>query len=306
MNKLFLPLLGAVAVLACEPRDWGPDKLGLGKSNAEVEQLRTGREVYANYCAGCHGDKGDGNGPAARFLSPKPRDFRLGRIKFAAVASGEAPRDEDYIRIISHGLSGTSMPSFDLLSAREKSAVVAYVKSYYSGWKEDGQGGQISAGKDPWSDDPAAGRAEGRKVYHGLAKCWSCHPAYETPESIKQISVESSLPEPSLRENLYEGEVKDSQWGAPIKAPDFLIDRVKNGNDVNTIALVVASGVGGTAMPTWAGALEPEQIWGLAYYVQSIAALRATPKGKSLREELLRHPVPPAPADPEPSKEEVH
>jgi mono/diheme cytochrome c family protein len=283
--------ISALAVAACTPLDWGPDQLALGNTSAVVAQLRSGREVYANYCVGCHGEKGDGEGPAARFLDPKPRDFRLGRIKFAAVSSGEAPREEDYLRILQHGLAGTAMPSFELLPEREKLAVVAYVKSFYDGWDEDGEGGAISVGKDPFVGEEDAGREEGRKVYNGLANCWSCHPAYDLREDILNVNEGTDLPPPDLRPNLYVPEIKDSQWGAPIMPPDFLFDRMKNGIEIEDLARVIASGVGGTAMPTWAGALEPEQIWGLAYYVQSIALLRGTPAARELRLKLDNQPT---------------
>lgn len=276
-NTMYLRLAGVAIALAlggCESTDWGPDQLGRGHTSAAIDELKLGRQVYSNYCAGCHGENGDGNGPAAKFLNPKPRDFHAGRLKFAAVASGEAPRDEDYFRVISHGLSGTAMPAFKLLPERERAAVITYIKTFYEGWKEDGPGGGLTAGKDPWTEDIPAGIAEGKKVYHGLAKCWSCHPAYVSPEEIKKLTLESELPEPDLRPNLYSSEEKESQWGAPILPPDFLRERIKTGNELEDIARVIASGVGGTAMPTWAGTLEPEQLWGLAYYVRSLALQR--------------------------------
>jgi mono/diheme cytochrome c family protein len=31
--------------------------------------------IYSNLCASCHGAKGQGDGPAAAALNPKPRDF---------------------------------------------------------------------------------------------------------------------------------------------------------------------------------------------------------------------------------------
>jgi hypothetical protein len=40
---------------------------------------------------------------------------------------------------------------------------------------------------------------------------------------------------------------------------------------------VIQAGVGGTAMPTWAGALQPTELWGLAYYVRSRALTRRHP-----------------------------
>lgn len=36
---------------------------------------RSGKNVYESTCQFCHGVAGDGNGPAAFALNPKPRDF---------------------------------------------------------------------------------------------------------------------------------------------------------------------------------------------------------------------------------------
>ncbi len=275
----------------CKPQDWGPEKLGQGKSSRHLETLKRGRDVYASYCAGCHGEQGDGNGKAARFLDPKPRDFRTGRLKFAAVEAGQSPRDEDYLRIIDKGLSGTAMPQFNLLSLEDKRAVVAFIKSFYSDWDEDPPGAGVTAGQDPWVGEEADALVAGRDAYHGIAKCWSCHPAYETRKVIRAIHEENELPLPGLRPNLYASETKDSQWGVPIRAPDFLRDRIKTGFEVTDIARVIAAGVGGTAMPTWAGSLEEEQLWGLAYYINSLALMRGTPKGFELKKKLLQAPA---------------
>jgi len=281
-----------VLVVSCSGTDWGPAELGQGRTSQPLRQMQLGREVYATYCVGCHGEKGDGAGPAARFLNPKPRDLRLGRIKFATVASGEAPRDEDYNRIISNGLSGTAMPSFALLGDRERLAVISYIKTFNPGWQQELPGGALAIGKDPWADDPKGGIEKGKKLYHGLAKCWTCHPAYETPAEILRINAEAKLPAPDLRPNLYASELKESDWGAPIMPPDFLFDRMKNGTDEASLVQVIAAGVGGTAMPMWAGALDAEQLWGLAHYVRSLALLRATPEGKALQARLFAQPVP--------------
>lgn len=282
-----LLLLAPLGTIGCEADDWGPDELGHGQSNAEQKTLRTGKQLYTGYCAGCHGEKGDGNGPAAHFLEPKPRDFKVGRIKFAAVQGGEAPRDEDYMRILDHGLAGTAMPKFNLLAPHEKEAIIAYIKGFYPDWSEDPAGAPVTAGQDPFTDDKEGALEAGRNAYYGVAKCWSCHPAYETRERIVEIHTEQDLEAPGLRDNLYESEVRDSNWGAPIKAPDFLEDRIKTGFHVEPIARVVAAGVGGTAMPTWAGSLEPEQIWGIAYYVHEIALMRGTAEGRELKAKLL-------------------
>jgi mono/diheme cytochrome c family protein len=279
-------LLLLLCVAGCVGEDWGPAALGRGETSSTRRQLELGRNVYATYCAGCHGENGDGNGRAARFLNPKPRDFRLGRVKFASVASGDAPRDDDYQRIVRHGLSGTAMPSFALLSEQERAAVIAYLREFVPPPQRESAGAALSIGKDPWADQPERGIAEGRKVYHAFAKCWACHPAYATAPEIAKFNDDSKLPAAELRPNLYESETKDSQWGAPIRAPDFLYDRIKTGLEVANLATVINAGVGGTAMPTWSGALSPEQLWGIAHYVRSLGLLRGTPEAKTLQQQL--------------------
>jgi mono/diheme cytochrome c family protein len=45
---------------------------------------------------------------------------------------------------------------------------------------------------------------------------------------------------------------------------------LKSVGSLGDIYRVIAAGVGGTAMPTWDGALEPEKLWAMAIYVQSL------------------------------------
>jgi mono/diheme cytochrome c family protein len=116
--------------MGCAPEGWGPDALSRGSGTDDEETLVLGQQVYASYCSGCHGDNGDGEGPAARFLEPKPRDFRVGLLKFASVAAGQPPYDEDYLRTINNGLAGTAMPSFRFVSHEEKLALVRYLRTF--------------------------------------------------------------------------------------------------------------------------------------------------------------------------------
>ena len=39
------------------------------------EKSDNGKDLYSNNCQICHGMKGDGKGPAASALNPKPTDF---------------------------------------------------------------------------------------------------------------------------------------------------------------------------------------------------------------------------------------
>lgn len=83
--------------------------------------------LYRKHCIRCHGTSGDGRGPAARLLSPYPRDFRLGKFKFKTTPQGTKPTKEDLAKTLRHGIPGTSMPSFSLLRDQEIDALVDYV-----------------------------------------------------------------------------------------------------------------------------------------------------------------------------------
>ena len=62
----------------------------------EDGDLEEGRQVYNQVCVTCHGEKGDGKGPAGAALNPPPRDFRTGEFKYGG-------SDEDLFSIISDG-----------------------------------------------------------------------------------------------------------------------------------------------------------------------------------------------------------
>src|SRR5262245_64420086 len=112
-------------------------------------QLERGRLVYARRCAGCHGVKGDGNGPMATFLDPRPRDFRLGSFKFRTTPSGSLPTDGDLYRTVTRGVRWTAMPTWHELPKKERIAVVAFIKTLSSRWKDERPGPPATIGEPP-------------------------------------------------------------------------------------------------------------------------------------------------------------
>src|SRR5262245_19427242 len=80
-----------------------------GGKTVSPAQLQHGREQYTLYCRSCHGDKGDGRGPAGIGLRPPPRDFTKPVFKFGGVETGSLPPDTELERIIVAGLHGTAM-----------------------------------------------------------------------------------------------------------------------------------------------------------------------------------------------------
>jgi mono/diheme cytochrome c family protein len=71
------------------------------------ENIAKGKEIYMKRCWFCHGREGDGNGPVADYLHPRPRDFTIASYKFRTTQSGEVPLDEDLFRTITNGVQGT-------------------------------------------------------------------------------------------------------------------------------------------------------------------------------------------------------
>jgi mono/diheme cytochrome c family protein len=258
-----LVLLSALPLLGCAAESWSPDELTTGVSAKEAATLRRGRESYTRYCAGCHGDDGGGAGPAARFLDPKPRDLRKARIKFASVPSGSIPRDEDLDFVMVHGLTGTAMPAWPLLPQDERRDIIAYLKTFSDAWTKRPPGVPITIGQDPYRKDPAKGVELGERLYHAR-QCWTCHPGYVDEKKLVEYGAAQARPE------LSRSVLTDSQWGAKILPPDFTRDHLKSADDVNGLARVIASGVGGTAMPSWGTSLPPEEIWAIAHYVDSL------------------------------------
>ena len=91
--------------------------------------LRHGRKLYARHCQHCHGVSGDGDGTTAKYLNPRPRDYRLGVFKFKSTKRDDRPTRDDLTRVIAQGVPGTYMPAFvPMLKDAELAALVEYVR----------------------------------------------------------------------------------------------------------------------------------------------------------------------------------
>src|SRR6266516_8004506 len=78
-----------------------------------AQDATAGKVVYTNWCAGCHGDNGAGDGEGARHMIPPPRDFTGNALyQIRSTPSGQLPTDADLLRSIDEGLPGTAMPAW--------------------------------------------------------------------------------------------------------------------------------------------------------------------------------------------------
>ncbi len=258
----------------------------LGGQWITASQLNRGHDVYMNYCMQCHGIKGDGKGPASPGMVPPPRNFLSGLYKFANVGPGELPTDKDFERIIRFGLNGTHMLPWDM-SDKQIADVTQYIKSFALAWREKTAvaGTPVQVSEDPWGaqrKDEAA--MLGKKLYHGLSQCFSCHPSYASLDEIKEYSKEitgTALTElrPDSHLSIIQGTSYD---GHSVMPPDFTKHHLRSSRNVEGIYIRLVTGVNGTSMPAWRGmmsltgdTLEDEKnLWAVAYYVQSLADLK--------------------------------
>jgi copper(I)-binding protein len=101
---------------------------GVQRRIATDDDVAAGRELYlANGCASCHGALGHGDGPVAKTLNPRPRDFR-------DAAAFKLGRDASAIaQAIGGGIpGGGGMPPFPHLSRRERESLARYLISLRS------------------------------------------------------------------------------------------------------------------------------------------------------------------------------
>src|SRR5512133_941170 len=77
---------------------------------ASPARAARGKAVFDRYCISCHGVEGDGRGPTADWIQPRPRVLTSGVYKFRSTPSGTLPTDADLKRTITNGLHTTFMP----------------------------------------------------------------------------------------------------------------------------------------------------------------------------------------------------
>ena len=245
--------------------------------NVSASTLSSGRELFIQFCASCHGFDGAGYGRSAQHLRPPPRSFHQSTFKFTKVVSGYLPSDEALTTLVKRGLDGTPMMPW-ALSDTQLNEIIAYIKTLSpegTGWRDVYAeiGDPVDIGEDPYAADPAEGVARGEQVYHSI-QCYTCHPGYVTPSRLNEL-VEAD-PGTTYRDNLsYPAEAKVSGYevlGHPVKIlpPDFTFNTLRYSGTVREAAETVAAGIGGAGMPQWKDSIPDEDIWAIGHYVRHL------------------------------------
>jgi hypothetical protein len=216
--------------------------LGAWGTPPPAPQARPGWPIYERFCLACHGTRGDGHGPAAPFVWPAPRDFTRGELKWRSVPAGQSATTDDLRATIRLGAPGTSMPGFPSLTPAQLDDVIDVVRGF-GPTALAGAPTPIVLGPPP-PRDPARGA-----TLWTMKGCATCHGA------------------------------GDGRVAAGITAYDLaVLHRPREPGEAalrGAAAWSIATGLTGTTMPSFAGALTAAELWALADHVVALGRARA-------------------------------
>ena len=216
-----------------------------------------GKQLYRRYCAGCHGERGDGMGENAPWLDPKPRDFTTATYKCRSTPTGTLPTDQDLYNTLRRGVHATGMPSWIGLTRQERVDLLAYVKSFSPRFKEEKPGTPVTI--PPETPNTTQSVERGNELFQKM-NCWSCHGKQGRGNGPSAIGLTDSK-------------------GNPITPYDFSgASKFKCGETDQDLFRVLMTGLDGTPMPSFSDALNADQLWDIVHYVQTLREEKPAPK----------------------------
>ena len=297
-----------------------PEKLYmLGTVEEEREHLKAGYELYEEYCTQCHGVNGDGMGPVAEYLNPKPRNYKRGVFKFTSTPYGNKPRKSDLVLTLKRGVTGTSMPAFDRFSPEQLSDVADYVIAltlrgelerelagiaYDDGELPDEEGiaDLIAEKLEPWHDAanqlvmPVSEMPEmtdetvlaGHQIFLKYA-CNKCHGKYGRGGSMGNVEVGKDV------------------WGYEAAAADLSSGMFRGGGRPIDIYRRIYSGINGTPMPAFKEQFknDPDAIWQLVHFIRETGERRRRGQEPLSAADLPDAEPPAEPAEAEPTADDA-
>ena len=146
-------LLGMSVAVASACAAQGARRSGPGPSTQSSPQLQQGREIFVQFCAACHGERGDGRPASGLKLKPPAMDLTAFTLSDSLIR-----------RALEEGVLGTGMAAWKSLPGEQLSAVAAYTATL-------GRDDELSP-QARLAPDPALQEA-GRRVY--VVHCARCH-----------------------------------------------------------------------------------------------------------------------------------
>ncbi|MBI4055365.1 MAG: c-type cytochrome [Elusimicrobia bacterium] len=243
---------------------------------ASADLVSEGKALFKKQCAVCHGSEGKGDGPAADFLFPKPRNLASKLFKLRSTPTGELPTDEDLVRTIARGMPGSAMPSFSFLSEGERKALVAYVKELAGIDEKPGKVIRVP----PELAATSQTMAQGKAVYEKMG-CAACHGPKGKGDGPSAATLLDS-------------------WDFPNPPNDFTRGIYKGGGSPSDLYLRFTTGMDGSPMPSFEESLTDTERWALVHYLKSLAGPKVAvqPSAGAIAAMEISGPLPKDPLDP--------
>ena len=206
---------------------------------------KRGQPLYQRYCAACHGAKGAADGPSAAWLEPHPRDFTHGSYRCRSTPSESLPTDQDLFDTIGRGLAHSRMAGWPALSERARWDLVAFLKTLSPRFATEQPAAAVVIPPMPARTPERV--AAGRVVWDKM-QCASCHGMAGHGDGMAAAT-------------------SYDDWGWPARPQALTKPGLRCGEGPGTIVRDVLTGLTGTPMPSYAGALSGDEAWELAFYV---------------------------------------
>lgn len=260
-------ILGAgISVLkAQDAPDVGPHPPGLEvKMTSHIGDVvghsENAKMDYRRYCAGCHGELGDGNGEVAQWFEPptwpKPRDFTMAIFKCRSTLTGMLPTDEDLFDTIARGLTNSGMPPWNTFTRQQRADLVAYIKTFSPRWEKEKAGDPITVPPEPPVTIESI--SHGKYLFTKL-ECWKCHGPQGKGDGPSASTLTDSKDNPIRPYNFAAG-ADDS--------------RFKCGSTNRDIYKIFITGVDGTPMPSFSDVIKPADAWDLVHFLRTLQVHR--------------------------------
>ncbi len=234
-------------------------------------QRDAGKALYEKNCSQCHGEKGDGQGIAAPYLKPKPRDFTKGKFKIRTTPGGSVPATSDLVRIIRNGMPYSTMPAWPKFKDDEVQSLAYYVKSFSPKFADaESNADPIKLPQPPAFSKERA--EQGKKLFAdtGCARCHGVAGRADGPSA------------PTLKDD----------WSNPINPADLTRPWTFRGGPTRTdIFRAISTGLTGTPMPGFMDALSEEQRWQLVDFIASLSGREQPGYGTLVRAQRIQKEI---------------
>ena len=220
----------------------------------EPPSLERGQQVYLEKCAYCHGEEGKGDGPAADYSMPQPRNLTKGHIKIRSTPFGKIPTDKDLMNVIDNGLRSTTMPGWKHLPENDRKSLLVYIKSLSKKFEKFEKRGKshkiVKVGKPP-AISPE-GLERGKALF--MTQCSGCHGVKGRGDGVAtQRIVDYS---------------SSAIWPRNLSQPWTF----RRGSTQKDIYKTLRTGLSTTSMPKFsAKVFSDEQIWDIVSFVSTLA-----------------------------------